>query len=61
LTPPPQSKERAIEAATNEATVSIPFTEDDLLADEINLKRSGYVKWRSVIAPLIQRYCNEEK
>lgn len=57
LTPPPLPEKDGIVRIIARATIKIPFTEDDLRADRIHLRRSGYAKWRDAIAPLIKQYC----
>jgi lysophospholipase L1-like esterase len=58
LTPPPlPSRGDAINAAISAASLSIPFTEADLLDDKIHLRPSGYAKWRDAIAPIVKRHC----
>jgi hypothetical protein len=58
LTPPPlPSRGDAVQTSISAASLSIPFTEGDLLDDKIHLRRSGYAKWRDAIAPLVREFC----
>lgn len=52
LTPPPFHG-RSIEVGA----LAVPFTADDILADGIHLRASGYAKWRDAIAPIVREYC----
>lgn len=52
LTPPPLAGH-----TIGVGDVSIPFTQDDLLKDQIHLRASGYAKWRDAIAPIVREYC----
>jgi GDSL-like Lipase/Acylhydrolase family len=38
-------------------SLRVQFTEDDLLADGVHLRRSGYAKIRDAISPLVRKYC----
>lgn len=59
LNPPPLPSHRErIEAIAETASLTVPFSEDDLLADLIHLRRSAYAKWRDAIAPLVQKFCS---
>jgi hypothetical protein len=58
LTPPPlPSRGASIRISISAASITIPFTEDDLMDDKIHLRRSGYAKWRDTLAPTIKRFC----
>jgi hypothetical protein len=58
LVPPPlPSRGDAVQTSISAASLSIPFTESDLLDDKIHLRRSGYAKWRDAIAPLVRKFC----
>ena len=59
LTPPPlPSRGNAISTAISAASVTVPFTDDDLMSDKIHLRRSGYAKWRDAVAPIVEKYCD---
>jgi hypothetical protein len=54
---PPPLPGRDIGALVSISSLSVPFSVEDLLADQVHLRRSGYAKWRDAIAPLISKYC----
>jgi lysophospholipase L1-like esterase len=48
---------KTIEEISDAATLKVPFSSDDLAVDGIHLRRSGYVKWRDAIAPIVKDIC----
>lgn len=56
--PPLPANPEKIATIAQGATISIPFTSDDLLSDGIHLRRSGYLKWRDAIWDVAQDNCN---
>lgn len=59
LSPPPlPSRGDAINTSIEAAMIRIPFTRDDLLDDQIHLRRSGYAKWRDAIMSIVTSYCS---
>lgn len=58
LAPPPLPvRAKTIEEISDAATLKVPFSSDDLAVDGIHLRRSGYVKWRDAIAPIVKDIC----
>lgn len=58
LAPPPLPSDRSAIAAISEvATIALPLSDSDLLEDHVHLRRSAYAKWRDVITPFVNKFC----
>lgn len=58
IAPPPARNHGSNTLLAAATSMTVPFTDSDLLDDGTHLRRSGYAKWRDAISPTVKRFCN---